>query len=187
MEDSAGNITADDVEAALAEIFGTPSATTRRVLELATTAEIDAGTDAVRAIVSDQLKASAMLGWDNGSFTVTFPDTVFTTVQTHTWYYVRTGQVVVAFYTAELSGTSNANYFLSDVSIPAAIRPNATQKTTIEIKDNGTKEVGFIGITATGQVQVTRVTGSAFTSSGTKALAAAKFTITWFLGDQTAF
>jgi len=57
IEDSGGFYTAAQVEAALAEIFATPSATTRRLLELATQAEVDAGTDAVRAVTPATLRS----------------------------------------------------------------------------------------------------------------------------------
>lgn len=59
IEDSGSLITATTVEAALAEFFDTPSATTSRLLELATQAEVDAGTDAVRAVTPTTLMTAA--------------------------------------------------------------------------------------------------------------------------------
>ncbi len=56
IEDSGSLITATTVEGALAEIFGTPSATARKGIELATQAEVDAGTDAVRAVTPATLE-----------------------------------------------------------------------------------------------------------------------------------
>lgn len=53
--DTGGNYTATEVESALAEIFATPSTTTRRVVELATDAEALARTDTQRAVTPANL------------------------------------------------------------------------------------------------------------------------------------
>lgn len=188
IEDSGARYTATDVEAALAELRATPSATVRTALELATSAEIDTGADTTRAIPIDQAQASSMLGWDQGSFAVTWPNTTFTIADSHTWYYVRMGQIVVAFFTANVSGTSNATTFNSDTAVvPAAIRPNSGWRCAAEIEDNGTRQIGWVNIRSTGQIQVLREDASAsFTASGTKSLHN-NYSLTWFLGDETGF
>lgn len=58
--DLVGNYTATDIEAAFAEIFETPSETTRRVLEIATQAETDAGTDDERVVTPLKLETKPL-------------------------------------------------------------------------------------------------------------------------------
>ena len=80
IEDAGSFYTAADVEAALAELFATPSETTRRLLEIATAAEVVTATDDQRAITPLKLKqyhfsqAIAFQQW--------ISDTVFSTIWT---------------------------------------------------------------------------------------------------------
>jgi hypothetical protein len=66
LADTGDNLTATDEEAAWAEIFQTPSTTTRRVVELATNAEALAATDAVRAVTPANLSQFVNLTRYNG-------------------------------------------------------------------------------------------------------------------------
>ena len=59
--DAGGFLTATTGEAALAELFEAPSATTRRLLELATNAEVNTGSDTARAVTPAGLAQATSL------------------------------------------------------------------------------------------------------------------------------
>ena len=167
VNDSGGFLTATDVEAALAEIFETPSATTRRVLELATQSEVDAGTDAVRALTPSTL--DGILTGENGTFVATWVG--FTTSPTTTWNYNKVGKQVTIHANAAFTATSNSALFESGATdVPVLLRPSESEvKGIYIIEDNGVTQLGVIRINSAGKVFFrSDVVGAVFTTSGNK-------------------
>lgn len=175
LEDAAANFAATTVEAALAELFGTPSQTARRLLELATAAEIDAGTDSTRAIGIDQIIASASFGIETGNF-VTPAWSGFTTSPTTNWIYRRFGEFLHIKAQASLLATSNATTCtLAAFAIPSDYRVFGESFFNATVQDNGTWQHGMIQFDSDGSVTLhagADPTTGGFTASGQKGLMA---------------
>lgn len=138
-------------------------------------------------IFSAEASSQGVAFTSTGKFTAVF-SAGFTAVQSHTWFYTRTGKNVMAFYDNSMTGTSDSSALLSNVNVPSSIRPGTTHKTVVEIEDGSAgREIGFVSVTATGTIQVTRVNGAGFAASGTKGLRGSNFMISWFIGDETVF
>ena len=153
VEDAAANLAATTVEAALAEIFGTPSTTARRLLELATSAEIDVGTDSTRAISIDQIIASASFGVESGNFVTASPWAGFTTSPTTNFLFRRFGEFLQVRAQTGLLATSNATTCtLPAASIPAAYQVQGESFFPTAVMDNGSWQFGQIQFDADGSV-----------------------------------
>lgn len=171
IEDAATNLAAATVEAALAEIFGTPSTTARRLLELATAAEIDTGTDALRAISIAEIIASARYGSDSGNFVTANPWVGFTTSPTTNFLYRRLGDLLFVKAQQSLVAISNATTCtLPAFSIPLAFRPLGETFITIPVQDNGVWSFGMIEFDNNGSVTLHAGpdVATAFTAAGNK-------------------
>lgn len=106
----------------------------------------------------------------SGSYTATA--TGLTTSPTITVNYRKIGPVVILETKSTLTGTSNATTF-TVTGAPASIRPvSSSGLTLVQATNNGTTESAFVYMDTSGVLQVGRVNGSAWTGSGTKALAA---------------
>lgn len=170
VEDAAANFVATDVEAALAELAAaqqTATTTTEGVVELATAAEIDAGTAGTLAITAANLNATSNFSYESGTFTIDWLG--FTTTPQSTVDYTRLGNLVMMEWPV-LSAVSNTNALISSgTPLPASLRPLDTKKSVAQIVDNGNVEMGHIWFYSTGAIGATRNAGS-FTASGTKGI-----------------
>ena len=183
LEDAGGFLTAEQVEAAFAEIFATPSATKRRLLELATQAEVDAGSDAVRAVTPATLKAATNLEYETGDFTLTF-SVGFTTTPTLVIDFTRIGKMVTFAINDTVSATSDTTGMAADAGdVPASLRPVTSTFMLFPIVDNGTQQMGRIKIDSAGNCEFFKgVTPSgAFTGSGTKGTTADPIHVSYML------
>jgi len=137
-------------------------------VELATAAEVDAGT-ANKIVDAAALAASSNYGFETGSFVAAF--TGFTTdPENITFDYTKLGNLVMMAPAAILNATSNNSGMSSGTTdVPASIRPVASLTRAHIVRDNGVDQMGKIIITAGGRIQHNATVGAgAFTSSGLK-------------------
>lgn len=176
-----------DVEAALQELPAiistaiaaeapaevTATTAVEGIVELATAAEIDAGT-ADKIADGAALQASDNFGVETGSFTITWSG--FTTVVTSNCEYRRAGNLVTLLIEGSPPlGTSNTTVLDAPAAtLPASIIPIRTQRFYQVIRDNTTNErLGSINVNNGGGLDVLADAFDStvnFTASGQKGL-----------------
>jgi hypothetical protein len=157
IEDSGTLITATDVEGALAELAtgqATATITTEGIVELATAAELDAGT-ADKIPDGAAFDASDNYSNDSGTFMITW-DTGFTSSPTSTFEYVRFGKFVTVTVQNSFASTSNSvDWSASVASWPSDLRPaTQSQRPMCAVTDNGVDDWGTMSLSTTGFVQL---------------------------------
>lgn len=108
----------------------------------------------------------------SGSFTVDYDDACSTT-ESHTWTWLKHGNLVV-IDASTLSGCTSDSIQFRDTTtpIPAALRPTSEVAVMIRVQNSGTAEDGCVKVGVTGSVTIQRFSGIAcstvFTASGVK-------------------
>lgn len=110
------------------------------------------------------------IGYDTGTFTTDW--TGFSTSETTTWEYTRTGRLVTMRPQAELSATSNSTLLTSQaLAIPSQVRPSQQVIVAYIVRNNGTLQLGRLRLESSGLlIADSDVTGAVFTASGAKGL-----------------
>ncbi len=161
------------------------TATSEGTVELTVSGEIDAGTDATRAITPSSLKASANAGWADESFTPVFFG-FSADPSTPTVVAIRSGFAVHVILQFTV-GTSDATTF-TITNVPAAIQADTSQ--TIQLPssvDNGSNDTDGctiqIGTGATWFFGLgsTNHGGGGWTASGSKGLGDSTFAFSYLL------
>ena len=116
------------------------------------------------------LNGDTVVTEETGTFSVDW--TGFSTSESTTFSYVKSGSMVTITPNASVSATSNVADFFSDAAaVPAAIRPTNGAWGAFRVVDNGTTQYGLINVSATGFVGLGVVGGlGGFTASGTKGI-----------------
>lgn len=174
IEDAGALYTGTDVEAALAEVAVSATESAEGRAEIATQAEVDAGTDDVRFVTPLKLaNAATVVNIDQGSFTGTL--TGMTMATTASMKYTITGETCTIYNAfSDAIGTSNSTA-MTMTGLPVAARPITDTAVIVEVvSDTGNfpavAEIGPAGFD-TVQFKIGSPFSSAgFTASGNKGI-----------------
>jgi hypothetical protein len=158
----------DDGVATSATVAALTSTTALR----ASSAEIDTGTEAVKAIAPDQLTLSDNFGVETSSTNVTW--TGFTTSASSTFVWLRQGRTCIMNMQTSLLATSNSSACtVAAGGLPAKIRPRGETFLPVIVVDTSVESQGWIELQTNGGIELHKtadVDNNGFTASGTKGM-----------------
>jgi hypothetical protein len=138
----------------------------------ASSAEIDTGTEAVKAIAPDQLSLSDNFGVETSSTTVTWVG--FTTSATSNLVWLRQGRLCALHLQTSLLATSNSSACtVAAGGLPAKIRPRGETFLPISVTDSSADAFGLMELDADGSITLHKGADGdigGFATSGTKGM-----------------